>query len=486
MERYAINLPLSRKVQLYVRRFTNRVFGRKASPFIWPSWRGGRPEWHLVDYQAYAQEGYNVNSLVYSALMYKAKAVIASPLRAYKGDPLHPEVLPADAPLSQLIARPNPYQSGAEFMQLAVVYLNLDGNCFIHLDRPLRSQPPVAMRLLRPDRVFIVPDTQNGIKGFLYVPEGKTERSGVPLLPQDVIHVKLPNPFDPLEGWGYGISPISPAARSADVDNIVTRYLKLFFEKGTMMSNVLKFDDPLDTDTVAEVKSRWAQQYGGWENWAEVGVIDRGGEVQRLGLTFEEMGFEAIDERNESRILGPFGVPPILLGTRTGLMRSTYSNYEEARRAFWEDTFVAELQLFETELDYYLTGSSPEFVRFDTSQVPALRKDIYQQITGAHTLWTMGMPADDAFSVVGLDVKPIPGGKQGYLPVGVIPVGSSPAPALPAGGRQQPPPGNKTPPEGDDSGKPDATDEEDERKAVVRPFRPRGYPTRPSIGSGME
>jgi HK97 family phage portal protein len=339
------------------------------------------------------------------------------------------------------------------------------------------------MRLLRPDRVFIVPDSKDSIKGFLYVPEGKSERSGVPYLPQDIIHIKLPNPFDPLEGLGYGLSPVSPAARSADVDNIVTRYLKLFFQKGTMMSNVLKFDDPLDLDTVAEVKARWAQQYGGWENWAEVGVLDRGGEVQRLGLTFEEMGFEAIDERNESRILGPFGVPPILLGTRTGLMRSTYSNYEEARRAFWEDTFLAELQLFETELDYYLTGTTPEFVRFDTSQVPALRKDITQQIEGAYKMWTMGVPAEKAFVTVGLDVGQIPGGQQGYLPISVTPVGSKPPAALPAGGGQKPPSDN--PPPDDGSGKPDATEDEEQRKAIIRPFRQKGYLTKPNIDSGM-
>lgn len=42
----------------------------------------------------------------------------------------------------------------------------------------------------------------------------------------------------------------------------------------------------------------------------------------------------------ESRICMAFGVPPIVIGARIGLDRSTYSNYEEARRSFYIETMA--------------------------------------------------------------------------------------------------------------------------------------------------
>lgn len=402
-----------------------RPIGRKAAgPYVWPAWREGTPQWHTTDFGSFVEEGFNLNSLIYSAIMYKARSKMSAPLRAYTGDPQSPDILPADHPLTRLVARPNPYQSGVEFQALNEVYFNL-GNSFILFKRPLKGGLPERMYGLRPDRVFIIPG-DGKLKGYLYVPEGKSFYDGIPVLPEDMMHVKLPNPGDPLEGMGYGMAPTS-IGQSTDVDNEVTRFLKLFFQNGAMLMGVLKFSIPLDDDVVAAVKWRWMEMYGGGvDNWTGIGVLDQGGEYQRLGATFDEMGFEALDERNESRILGPLGVPPILIGSRVGLLRSTYSNYAEARRAYWDDTAIPEQTLFETNYQYYLVEDDA-FVKFDRSRVPALQKDIPKLSGAAYTMWKMGVPANQAFRSVGLDVGDVPGGDIGYLPAGVLPAGALPA-----------------------------------------------------------
>lgn len=454
----------------------------KRAPFIWPDFRTGQPLWQVCDYQSYVDEGYNLNAVIYSAIQYKARAVLGAPLRAYAGDPDHPEVLPPDHELTKLLTRPNAYQTGGEFMMMNTIYFNLAGETFVHMDRPARGGLPVAMRPLRPDRVKIIPDGNGGLLGYLYVPENRSWLDGVPMLPQDVMHVKLPNPMDPIEGMGHGLSPISAVAQSADVDNQVTKYLKTFFAKGTMTNLILKFNHPMDDTEIARVRQRWQEIYGGVENWSKPGVLDDSGEVQRLGLTFDEMGFGPIDERNESRVLAPFGVPAILVGTRYGLARSTYSNYAEARTAFWQDTFLPELQLYEPNFDYYLTGEDANLiVRFDTSQVPALQKDIGKQIEGAYKLFQMGTPANTAVKVVGLQVPAIPGGDTGYLPLNLVPVGL--APALPAARTTPPAPTQaEEPTQGDGQDQGQGADgeveaEDDTRKSIIRPFR-----SRPQVG----
>ena len=389
-----------------------------------------QPQWQLCDYGAYVEEGFNLNAVVYSTVMYKARSMMQVPLRGYTGTRDNPEPLPEDDPLAMLIARPNPHQGFAEFQAQCEVYLNISGNCYIYVDRKQGESVPNAIYALRPDRTFVVPLRKREV-GYIYAPEGKPWSDGEAILSKDMMHVKLPNPLDPLEGMGQGLSPLSPAARSADVDNSVTHFLKLFFDKGVVLPGIVSIEGYADDPTATRIKERWKEMYGGYRNWAEeVAVLDKGAKYQRIGLSFDEMGFQTIDERNESRICGPFGVPPILTGTRLGLLRSTYANYETARRAFWEDTLVPELKLFGDEFRYYLQGER-SWVDYDFSDVPALQKDVPGLASAAYQMWQMGTPADEAFAAVGLNIAPIPGGDRGYLPFNLIATGSTQTPRLP-------------------------------------------------------
>lgn len=430
---------------------------RKAAPYLWPTWKRGNPEWHLVDLGAYIEEGYNLNSLIYSAINYKARAGSTAPLRAYKGDMEHPELLPPGHPLSNLLQRPNPNQSWEEFQSGNIASLNVAGNAYVYMDRARGGGLPVAMWPLRPDRVFIVPDDKRGIRGYMYTPEGTSAQGGIALLPENVMHVKLPNPGDPLEGMGYGLSPISALAQSADVDNKITSFLKTFFDEGTMVSFLLKFDFPLDDISVARIRERWMEIYGGSQNWSKPGVLDQGGEAQRLGMTFDEMGFDGLDERNETRILGPFGVPPILIGSRVGLQRSTYSNYEEARRAFWQDTMLWEYRLFEVEYQYYLQDEGGAFVAFDYSDVPALRRDTPAMVAAFAQLVGTGISKNEAAATVGLEFGDLPDGDVVYMPVGMVAVAGPPE-QMPE--KPEPPPVEEPPQE---EAEPVDTEEEPEQ-----------------------
>jgi HK97 family phage portal protein len=395
---------------------------RKATPMRWPDFRVNTPQWQIINIEGYIEEGFNANSLIYSAVMYKARAISGVPLRAYTGEQDEPETLPDDNPLAMLCARPNPSQSWREFMMLQTVFLNITGNAYSYIDRQGGvGDVPGAIIPLNPLRTYIVPGTRGTIKGFLYVPEGVAMADGIPLLAQDVSHVKLPNPADPLDGQGYGLSPISSMARSADVDNSITKFLKTFFDKGTNVGGILEFDVPMTDADIARVRTRWSEIYGGVDNWDQVGVLDQTGEYKRIGYSFDEMGFEVLDERNETRILGPFGVPPILIGSRVGLARSTYSNYEQARDAFWQDTAIHEMRLFEDDFQYHLS-SGGAWVAFDYSDVPAFQNDLPPIVDAWVKLVNLGVPKAQAAEVVGLPLGELEDGDVAYMPLGLVPL----------------------------------------------------------------
>lgn len=397
-------------------------------PMMWPEWVNGNPQWRMVDVKAYIGEGFNQNSLIYSSVMWKAKNMTQAPLRAYEGDHENPSLLPVKHPLAQLLARPNEFQTQRQFMTLNEVFLNLTGNTYVLMDRPSPNAPPTALYPLNPDNMRIIPIDGREI-GYVFVPDGKAIEDGLPIVASDMIHVKLPNPLDTLQGQGYGLSPISSLARSADADNRVTGYMYSLFKRGLMMGGILQFKTPVSDNVAARTRKRWQEQYGGSDKWADnIGILDNGAEYQRIAPTFDELGFGPIDERNETRIMAPFGVAPILIGSRIGLMRSTYSNYEQARRATWEDTLIYEIGLFSEDFEYHLSPDDGTFVQTDLSKVPALQQNVKGLVDSSKVLFDMGVPARIAFQTTGLKVEEYEGMDVSYLPMGLKDANAEPEP----------------------------------------------------------
>lgn len=402
------------------------ALARKDAPYAWSPSQADRPLWQTTDYNSYVSEGFNLNTLVYSAIAYKVRSGILAPLRAFEGELGHPKAIDPGHPLAQLMKRPNKYLSGVQLQMLNDTYLNIAGQCYVFLERKGTTQLPQAMYPLRPDRTYIIPSPADSkeLLGYLYSPSGSPyDPKAFPILPQDMVHIKLPRADDPLEGLGYGLSPLQPSGRSIDVDNAATNFLKLFFQKGTMIHTYLKYDVSMDDDMVKAARQRFMEIYGGYDKWLGPAVVDQAGEIKNFSLSFKDMGFDALDERNESRIVGPLGVPLILIGARLGLMRSTYENFKEARLQFWEDTRLPELKLFEESYQYFLQSDDGVFVKYDLSDVPALRRDMSAFVAAFTILVASGVPKHTAAETVGLDIGTLPDGDVVYNPLNWVAAG---------------------------------------------------------------
>jgi len=345
------------------------IFGGKANRkrrlILWPTWREGVSRWQLTDLTHFIAEGFEMNAVLYAAIMYKARAMASVPMLAYDQAG---ELLPPESELSKLIARPNRHYSWEELAENLAVYYNLMGEAYVYALRRNLSEPPEALYALRPDRVYhLYKDGE--LAGYEYVAAGAT--AGFTILPEDMLHWAMPNPGDVFEGFGKGFSPVFPVARSIDVDNDATDFLKEFFANGALPAGILKFDVPLDDNIVAQAQDRWAEVHGGYKRWTEPAVLDSGGSYQRIGLSIQELDMAALDARSESRVTMVLGVPLNLIESRPSLTQGTYSNKEQDRRMFWEDTMLAELRKLQREWQWLLNGDYGT-VRYDFSAVPAL------------------------------------------------------------------------------------------------------------------
>ena len=110
---------------------------------------GGRVRWTPRDYAHLAEEGFAKNAVAYRCVRMIAEAAASTPLRVFvdgvRGD---------DHPLAVLLARPNPEQSGVEWLEALYGALQTAGNAYAEAGG---EEVPEELWTLRPDRVKVIP-----------------------------------------------------------------------------------------------------------------------------------------------------------------------------------------------------------------------------------------------------------------------------------------------------------------------------------------
>src|SRR5665647_429912 len=110
----------------------------------------GQPVWSPRDYSAFAREGFMQNAIVYRSVRMIAEAAASVPLLLYQGA----EEIEEHA-LLDLIARPSPDQTTADFLEAWYGFLLVAGNAYVEavsVGGRLRE-----LHVLRPDRMKVIP-----------------------------------------------------------------------------------------------------------------------------------------------------------------------------------------------------------------------------------------------------------------------------------------------------------------------------------------
>lgn len=390
------------------------TFAGKSVYQMEPLWKNHKAEYPKQDYLSNIENGYRKNEVIFACLSLKADSASATQLK------IRDKVRQEDvlySPVMSLLTDPNPYMSLFDFISCTLIILDLAGVCYWEKIRNAYGMP-VQLYPLRPD--WVKCKVEKGIPSYSYNVPGKDPE---PLPYEDLVIFRI---FDPLNQYG-GCAPVSVASRVGSVDNATTDYLKLFFQEGGMPPGVLTTKQKLGPTDVDRIRANWKKRYGGINKWLEPAVLDMDATYTKLGLTFKEMGFDELDGRSESRIAQVLRVPPILISAKIGLDRSTFSNYAEARKAFWQDTLVPIYKRLRDTLQKQLVEADFGFgleLYWDYSEVPALQEDANLRWTRATTAWEKGaITRNEFYEEVGLAQRPtgdvyLVGGK--LMPAGQI------------------------------------------------------------------
>lgn len=316
----------------------------------------------------YSEEAYKKNSVAYAAIGRVARACAYVPIKLRRVGGANIE----RHPLLDLVRRPNPWQSGRELMEALTAYFLLTGDIYLEGLAPSDGAPPRELWALRPDRVRVVPG-QYGPMGYVYEVGGtrKTWDCDPITGKSPILHVKT---FNPLSDW-YGMSPVEAAAYAIDQHNMAGEWNQALLQNSGRPSGAMVYTDKnggtLSDKQFARIKEEINTSMAGSKNAGRIPILDGGLDWRAMSMSPTEMDW--VNGKNQSArdICLVFDVPPMLLGIPGD---NTYSNYKEARQAFYEDAVLPKLDCILEALNHWLAPAYGEGLELyaDVDSLPAL------------------------------------------------------------------------------------------------------------------
>ncbi len=367
----------------------------------------GRAVWSPRRFDAFAEEAYQKNVIAFRAINQVSRAAASVPWRlaqgGARGEPgggsrggRRAGAALDRHPLLDLLARPNPMMAHSEFIEAVTGYYLIAGNAFVEAvggdAQGVGDEPPRELWPLRPDRMKVVAGKTGLPQGYVFTLAGAERRWEVdPVTGRaPLLHLKT---FHPLDDW-YGLSPVEPAGFAIDQRNESDRWNMALLQNGARPSGALVYEPRdgaaanLTDEQFARLRQEVAAQYGGAKNAGRPMLLDGGLRWQEMSLSPKDMDFLNARHAASRDVAQAFGVPSQLLGIPGD---NTYSNYQEARLALWEETVIPLLRHLRDEFNAWLTPRFGEGLALDIDldEIPALtlrREKTWARLRGAQFL----------------------------------------------------------------------------------------------------
>lgn len=323
------------------------------------------PQWTPRDYENFAKEGFNANVWVYRCIMAIAQGGAGVPWLLYQKQNNGELKEITKHELLNLLNRPNEFQSRGEFIESLIAFILISGNSYIHMNGPTVGAPR-ELWLWRPDRVKVIPHTNRFVAAYQYEVGEKIVKYDAKV----VSHLKF---FNPLNDF-YGLSPIEVAARGIDNDNAANAWNNALLNNGTRPSGALITEEHLTDPQYDNLKKELDAQYKGTKNAGKPLLLEGGLKWQEMGLNPKDMDFINSKRLSRIEICTAFGVPPEIIGDSE---TKTYSNYQEARRALYEDAIIPMLDRIRDKLNSDLVPLFGDnlYLSYNKDEIEALQEN---------------------------------------------------------------------------------------------------------------
>ena len=355
---------------------------KKAAPVMLSALSmSGEARWTGRSYAALSREGFMKNPVAHRAVRLIAEAAAAMPWQLFDEG-----ALVSDHPLLVLLKRPNGRMSGSDFFEALFGHLLLSGNAYV--EPILVGETLRELHLLRPDRVRIIEGRDGWPEAYEYRIGAHVSRFAAEGDGFTVLHMRL---FHPLDDHS-GLSPLAAAQMALDLHNASSVWNKALLDNSARPSGALVYQ-PKDGGNLTEeqyerLKQELEDGYSGPVRAGRPLLLEGGLDWKAMGLTPRDMDFTEARNGAARDIALAIGVPPMMLGIPGD---NTYSNYQEANRAFYRLTVLPLIARTAAALTAWLApvyGGGLK-LEVDLDQVSALsaeRDALWTRVSGADFL----------------------------------------------------------------------------------------------------
>lgn len=397
--------------------FTN-LFGAKSDPVgkNLLALVGTSAVWTPADYRNLAREGFEKNVYVYSAIREISMAMAGIPFILFQQASDGSRRRIPSHPILDLLKSPNPNVGYVSFIETVTGYHLLSGNSYIAGVGP-KGGPPKELWPLRPDYMKVIPgNNADPIGGYEYDQGGVITRFSK----EEILHISS---FNPTSDW-YGFSSISAAAQSIDASNAARQWNFSMLANSGRPSGVFTFEGELTDKQMERLKSEVQSKVEGASNAGKIRILEGGAKWTPTAQTPLEADWLGGTVQCAREIAIAFNIPPQLLGDTES---TTYSNYREARRAFYLENIMPRMDLYRDELNRWIIpqfGDSSLMLDYDRDEIEAIGADRAMLTDMATKAYTQGLVSKgEARQMIGFS-SDVEQADQFVLPLNLTPEGS--------------------------------------------------------------
>lgn len=270
----------------------------------------------------------------------------------------------------KLIKTPNPTMTSNEYIAFVIASFLLTGESYTwewknnagYIDQLWPVPKSWVFKRQHADGTF----------AFYEVYQGNRPR--IPVIAEDMAKVFLTDPRNPANGVG----PLQAAIRDVDTDQARENYIAEMLINLKVPGLVLTQPEGWTIAQKEDARALLTDLVGTGKRGRPLFLEGEKAKAEMMA-PLKDLDWPGLSKLSESRICAAFGVPPITVGVRAGLEHSTYSNYQEANKAFYRQTMVPLWKSLAAAFTRaYLTNEGePEdlIFQFDTSDVVELQED---------------------------------------------------------------------------------------------------------------
>lgn len=213
---------------------------------------------------------------------------------------------------------------------------------------------------------------------YEYTPDQKPIR--IPI--EEIVHIKLgKDPWRPWMGLGRGTVLVREVFADNEVMSMVAEITGNMGISHQIFSPKPPPQGMTSTGFDSESIIKAIQQARGRGKRGSSIALNMLLDIFESRVTIDEMAPDKIARINESRIAAVTRVPAQVAGLMAGDDVKTYSNYEEAREAFWQDSVLPAMRRIRSQVTRQLIWRNEKYKErniwfgFNYDEVPALQPD---------------------------------------------------------------------------------------------------------------